>query len=113
MKTQNSSCPICRVAYAVVQTNFQSRGVIVKDVDAFVCPKCGREVFSWEQAGEIEKRIEALAPRVPAAERKISSAAGKKPVMYLPEKALQAVGLAIGDRVLVTVKGKSIVLLPV
>lgn len=113
MKSRTPLCPLCHVPYDVIQTNFESRGVIVKDVDAFVCPKCGREMFSWEQVGEIERRIEALAPRVPTAERKISSAAGKKPVMYLPEKTLKAVGLRIGDKVLVTVKGKSIVLLPV
>lgn len=106
------TCYRCNVQYEAVRTDFSARGVIVKDVDGYRCPLCKEELFTSEQAGAIEKRIYALAPRVPASERTISSAAGKKPMMYLPEKALEAVGLHIGDKVMVSVQGKSIVINP-
>ncbi len=106
------TCYRCNATYELVRTDFSSRGVIVRDVEGYRCPVCKEEIFTSDQADVIEKRIYALAPRVPSSERTISSAAGKKPMMYLPEKALDAVGLHIGDKVSVSVQGKSIILTP-
>ena len=106
MKTEKTPlCPDCGVRYRKVLTNFESGGVIVKNVAAFACPKCGCEIFSQEQAAEIRRRLQALSPSLQLA-RKISSAAGKKPVLYLPAELLSSVGLKIGDIVKIGLEGK-------
>lgn len=102
-------CPTCRVPYRKVRTNFESRGVIVKDVEAYCCKICGTEIFSIPQVRAIRKKIEALSPSV-SLERKISSAAGKKPVIYLPEPLLAVLNLRVGDMVNLAVEGKRLVI---
>jgi len=98
-------CPKCKVAYRKVKTTFESGGVFVQNVEALRCPKCGDELFSPEQAAEIRKKIEHVAPSL-RIERKISSAAGKKPIIYLPREILAAAGLKIGDVVKMGLEGK-------
>lgn len=98
-------CPKCGLEYEKITTNFESNGIIVSNVKAFACKKCGEEIFSQEQAAAIRKRIEALSPQV-SLERKISSAAGHKPVVYLPNVILKSIGLKIGDTIKIGVEGK-------
>ncbi len=90
--------------------DFEARGVIVKDAEGFRCPRCGLEAFSSPQVGVIEKIIYSLAPSVRLS-RKISSAAGKKPVIYLPIELLKAVGGRIGDKVELSVAGPGRIML--
>jgi hypothetical protein len=92
MAASKFTCYRCHVAYDLVRIDFSARGVIVKDVQGYRCPICKEELFTSEQAGEIEKRIYALAPRAPI-KRKVSSASGHKPAIYLPKDLMDAVHL--------------------
>ena len=106
------TCYRCRVPYALVRTDFSARGVIVKDVEGYRCPICKEEIFSSEQAGEIETRLHALAPRV-SFTRKVSSASGRKPAVYLPKELLDSVRLKIGDTITLGRQGpRGILILP-
>ncbi|MBI5036211.1 hypothetical protein HZC09_02610 [Candidatus Micrarchaeota archaeon] len=80
----------------LVRSPFEARGVIVKDAEGYRCPSCGLEVFSSEQIDAIQEIIYSFVPPV-ILKRKISSAAGKKPVIYLPQEILRAIGAQIGD----------------
>ncbi len=87
-----------------VLMDYEARGVIVKDAEGLRCPQCGLEAFTSPQARNLEKIIYSLAPPIRLT-RKISSAAGKKPVIYLPAELLEAVGGRIGDKVELCVAG--------
>ncbi len=98
-------CYKCKTPMKVGKTNFEIDGVIIKNVEAEICPKCGEEVFSAEQVIGIRKRFESISPSVKI-ERKITSASGKKPMIYLPAEVLEAVGMKIGDVVKIAAEGK-------
>ncbi len=97
-------CYKCHVPMDVVRMDYEARGVIVKDAEGLRCPQCGLEAFTSPQARTLEEIIYSLAPPVRLS-RKISSAAGKKPVIYLPAELLKAVGGRIGDKVELCVAG--------
>ncbi len=106
-------CPKCKKSYKKAKTMFESHGVILKNVECFKCPKCGDEVFTPIQTAGIRKKIEAFVTPL-SLERKISTAAGKKPVIYIPEEILKKAGLKIGDIVSIGIEDtKKVVILPV
>lgn len=94
----------------VVNLDYEARGVIVKDAEGLRCPRCGLEAFTSPQARTLERIIYSLVPPVRLT-RKISSAAGKKPVVYLPSELLEAVGARIGDKVKLCVTGPGRILM--
>ncbi|MBI4360460.1 hypothetical protein HY572_01665 [Candidatus Micrarchaeota archaeon] len=94
----------------VVRMDYEARGVIVKDAEGLRCPQCGLEAFTSPQARALEKIIYSLAPPIRLT-RKISSAAGKKPVVYLPAELLEAVGARIGDKMELCVAGPGRILM--
>jgi hypothetical protein len=49
-------CPVCCVEYVGVAFDFEVNGVVLPDVAALRCPKCGEEVFSPQQQQEITKK---------------------------------------------------------
>ncbi len=103
-------CYKCRIPMDVVRMDYEARGVIVKDAEGLHCPRCGLEAFTSPQARVLEEIIYSLAPPVRLS-RKISSAAGSKPVLYLPVELLKAVGARIGDKVELCVAGPGRIML--
>ncbi len=108
MKKDQSKCPKCDATYVEVETDFESGGVLLRNVKALRCPKCGEELFTMEQYRAIWDRIHSLAPPL-RLKRKISTA-GKKPIVYLPEDVVKAIDAQVGDSVDVYVEGKKIVI---
>lgn len=104
MENSTIRCYKCRVPMETVHMVYEARGVMVKNAEGLRCPRCGLEAFTSAQSRALEQIIYSLVPPVQLA-RKISSAAGKKPVIYLPQEILTAVGGKIGDNVRLFVSG--------
>ncbi|MDR0373515.1 MAG: YgiT-type zinc finger protein [Nitrososphaerota archaeon] len=56
-------CPICCIEYAEVTFDFEINGIVLHDVDALKCPKCGEEIFSPQQQEKISTYILNLGDR--------------------------------------------------
>lgn len=80
------------------KVDYEQFGIIIRNVEAYKCPKCGEEVFAGDQVDRIQKRMEELLPQ-PRIARKITRVA-KNPAVYLPRNLLEATGLKIGDEVM-------------
>jgi len=80
------------------KVDYEQFGIIVRNIEAYKCPKCGEEVFTSDQVDHIQKRMEELLPQ-PRISRKITRVA-KNPAVYLPKELLTATGLKIGDEVM-------------
>lgn len=59
-------------------------GIPLKNVEAFVCKKCGEFIFTEKQMKEIEKRTETIRVHRFAFERKLTIS-GRSLVINLPE----------------------------
>lgn len=79
------------------KVDYEQFGVIIRNVEAYKCPKCGEEVFTSDEVDYVQKRMEELLPQ-PRIARKITRVA-KNPAVYLPRELLTAAGLKIGDEV--------------
>lgn len=104
LQTKTVLCYKCRSPMDLVLSPFEAKGVIVKDAEGYHCSRCGLDAYSSDQVDAISRIVYALAPPIRLT-RKISSAAGKKPVIYLPSEILHAAGARVGDRVDLTVGG--------
>lgn len=51
-------CPICCVEYIEIEFDFEIDGIILQNVKALKCPICQEELFTPEQYGIIQKRIQ-------------------------------------------------------
>jgi len=103
-----AKCPNCNVEYEEVETDFDYGGVILRNVKATRCPKCGKELYTPEQYRAIKERLQSVAP--PLKLRRKISAAGKRPIIYLPEDVIKAVKVKVGDEIDVYVEGERIVI---
>lgn len=90
-------CPKCSVEYEKEKTDYEQFGIIVKDLEALQCPKCGDKVFTGDQVDRIQQSIWNLAPKI-RIKRKVTRAAGK-PTIYLPEDIIRDAKVKIGDEV--------------
>jgi len=106
-------CPSCNVEYVEVDTEFEYGDVVLRYLKATKCPECGRELFTPEQYRAIKERLQGVLPALQSQllrlKRKIS-AAGKRPVVYLPEGVVKAVNANVGDEVDIYVEGNKIVI---
>ncbi len=91
--------------------DYEHRGVVIKGVQALRCPECGEEVIDVEEYAKIRKRIEAIIK--PLKLRRKISAAGKRPVIYLPEDVVKAANIKIGDDVDIYMEDDKIIIAPV
>jgi YgiT-type zinc finger domain-containing protein len=103
-----AKCPNCDVEYEEVETDFEYGDIVLRNVKATRCPRCGRELFTPEQYRAIKERIQSVVPPLKL-KRKIS-AAGKRPVIYLPEDVVRAVKIEVGDEVDIYVEGNKIII---
>jgi YgiT-type zinc finger domain-containing protein len=101
-------CPSCQVEYAEVETEFEYGDIVLRNVKATKCPKCGRELFTPEQYRAIRERLQSVVQ--PLKLRRKISAAGKRPAVYLPEDVIKAVNAKIGDEIEIYVEGKKIII---
>ena len=90
-------CLKCNLEYEKEKTDYEQFGIVVKNVEALRCPKCGDEVFTGDQVDRIQQSIWNLAPKV-RIKRKVTKAAGK-PTIYLPEDIIRVAKVKIGDDV--------------
>lgn len=102
-----SRCPKCDTEYVEVEVDFEYGDIILRNVKALRCPKCGEELFTPEQYDAIRSRIRSVAQPL---RLKRKSTAGKKPIVYLPEDVVKAINAKIGDEVDVYVEGKKIII---
>lgn len=86
------------------RVDYEQCGIVVRDVEAYKCPKCGEEVFTGDQVDRIQKRMMELLPQ-PRISRKITKVA-KNPAVYLPKELLTATGLKIGDEIVLYSGGR-------
>ena len=79
-------CKKCKeVAEKTVLSRYEAeKGIVLEDVDAYECPKCGEFVFTEEQIEEIEKRVEAIKTHRFSFKRKITIS-GRSLVINIPE----------------------------
>jgi len=101
-------CPTCGVEYTEVETNFEYGDVVLRNVKATRCPRCGRELFTPEQFRAIKERLQSVVQPLKL-KRKISEA-GKRPVLYLPEDVVKAINAKVGDEVDIYVEGNKIII---
>lgn len=104
-------CRKCRVDLEEVQTDYEHGGVLLRGVKALRCPKCGEELFTLEQYGEIKQRL--LAVIKPLRLRRKVSEAGKRPAIYLPEDVVRAADVRVGDEIEIYMEGRRIIIEPV
>jgi ribosomal protein S27AE len=98
-------CPRCNVEYEKAKTDYEQFGIIVKDVEALRCPKCGDKVFIGDQVDRIQQSVWSLAPKV-RIKRKVTKAAGK-PTVYLPEDIIRDAKVKIGDEVYIYLQDRN------
>ena len=91
-----------------VVTDYEYKGVIVKDVKALRCPVCGETMIPSEEVARIRRTIQEMLQPLKLT-RKISSA-GKRPTLYLPEDIVERTNIRIGDRVEIWTEGKRILI---
>lgn len=103
-----AKCPSCNVDYEEVETDFEHEGIVLRNVKATKCPRCGQELFTPEQYSTIRERLRSVVQPLKL-KRKIS-AAGKRPAVYLPEDVVRAVNAKIGDEVEIYVEGEKIII---
>jgi len=103
-----AKCPRCNVEYEEAETDFEYGDIVLRNVKATRCPKCGQELYTPEQYRDIKERLQSVTP--PLKLRRRISAAGKRPVIYLPEDIVKAVKANIGDEIDIYVEGERIVI---
>lgn len=103
-----AKCPSCGVEYVEVETDFEYGDIILRNVKATKCPRCGRELFTGEQYRAIKERLQSVLQPL-RLKRKISKA-GKRPVLYLPEDVVKAIDAKVGDEVDIYVEGNKIII---
>jgi len=96
------------IEYVEVETDFEYGDVLLRNVKATKCPGCGRELFTPEQYRAIKERLQSVLQ--PLKLKRRISAAGKRPVVYLPENVVKAANANIGDKVEIYVEGNKIVI---
>lgn len=101
-------CPKCKTEYIEVEVDFEYGDVILRNVKALKCPRCGEELFTPEQYRIIRERIRSVAQPLKL-KRKISTA-GKKPIVYLPEDVVKAINAKVGDEIDIYVEGNKIII---
>jgi len=94
-----------------VEIDYDYGGVVVRGVKALRCPVCGEETIDLDQYEMIRRRLEAVIK--PLRLRRKISAAGRRPVLYMPEDVIRAPNLKIGDEVEIHMEGKRIVIEPI
>ena len=96
-------CTKCKEeARKVVLGSYEhERGIKLKDVEAYKCPKCREFVFTEKQMEEIEKRTEAIKVHKFSFERKITIS-GRSLVINIPEDITRHMKLAKGMRARLT-----------
>jgi len=103
-----AKCPSCGVEYIRVETNFEHGDVVLRNVEVTKCPRCGRELFAPEQYRAIMERLQSVVQ--PLKLRRKISAAGRRPIVYLPEDVVKAVDAKIGDEVDIYIEGNKIII---
>ena len=101
-------CPKCNVEYVEIETDFEYGDVLLRNVKATKCPNCGEELFSLDQYRTIKDRLQSIVQPL-RLKRKIS-AAGKRPIIYLPEDVIKAVKAKPGDEIDIYVEGNKIII---
>jgi ubiquitin C-terminal hydrolase len=77
------------------------RGVKLKDVETYECPKCHEFIFTEKQIEEIEKRTEAIKVHMFSFERKIT-VSGRSLVINIPEDVARHMKLVKGMKARLT-----------
>jgi YgiT-type zinc finger domain-containing protein len=77
------------------------KGIKLKDVEAYECPKCHEFIFTEKQIGEIEKRTDAIKVHKFSFERKIT-VSGRSLVVNIPEDIIRHMKLAKGMKAKLT-----------
>lgn len=77
------------------------KGIVLKDVEAFQCRKCGEFVFNEKQISEVEKRTELIKVHQFAFERKLT-VSGRSLVVNIPEDIVRHMRLSKGSRARLT-----------
>lgn len=96
-------CTKCKQeAKKVVLDSYEhERGIKLKDVEAYECPKCHEFIFTEKQMEEIEKRTEAIKVHNFSFERKIT-VSGRSLVINIPEDITRHMKLVKGMRARLT-----------
>lgn len=101
-------CPNCNVEYIEAETDFEYGNVVLRNVKATKCPKCGQELFTPGQYRAIKDRLQSIVQ--PLKLRRKITVAGKRPIVYLPEDVVNAVGVSVGDEIEIYVEGNKIII---
>ena len=93
----NLVCTKCnkKVKEVILPVYEHERGIPLKNVKAFQCPKCNEFVFDEKQVEEIEKRTETIKVHKFAFERKLT-VSGRSLVINLPEDIVRHMKLSKG-----------------
>ena len=72
-------------------------GIVLRDVEAYICPKCKDYIFTEKQMEKIEKRTEAIKVHTFAFERKFTIS-GRSLVLNIPEDIRRHMKIAKGKK---------------
>jgi YgiT-type zinc finger domain-containing protein len=96
-------CTKCKEeAKRIVLDSYEyEKGIKLKDVEAYECPKCHEFIFTDKQIGEIERRTDAIKVHTFSFDRKIT-VSGRSLVINIPEDIIRHMKLVKGMRARLT-----------
>jgi len=72
-------------------------GIVLRDVEAYICPKCKDYIFTEKQMEKIEKRTESIKVHTFAFERKFTIS-GRSLVLNIPEDIRRHMKISKGKK---------------
>jgi len=89
----------------VLESYEYEEGILLRNVPAYECPKCGEFIFTEKQVEDMEQKTDLIKAEMLAFERKVTIS-GRSLVINLPEDLVKHMNIIKGKTVKIIPAGK-------